>query len=353
MSLIHLRVCALEIPLRFPVTQASHHRQHAEALWVEARRGSATGLGEGCPRPYQTRETLSAGLAALRPIETLQIDDLQGLFDLAPARPVWGHAAYCAVETAVLDLLAQEAGQTVEALLDLPTQRRFRYTVVVGMQPAQALLDRLPAMGVEALKVKVGLDLAADQALLAALRARVPHARIHLDANNAFGHDADAAITHLGQLDGFWAVEEPLLPGDPAASARIGRTLGVPIILDEAVLTAADIEAHAEVGDAWILNLKVSRLGGILHTLKLAQRARAAGMGLIVGAQAGETSVLTRAGQVVAGALGSAVLGMEGALGLHLLTTDPAAPSLRFGHGGWLDLADAPLAPTGLGVQAA
>lgn len=348
---VYLHVRALEIPLRFPVTQASHHRNHAEAIWVKAHRGDLTGLGEGCPRPYQTRETLSSALQALQPVTTLHVQRLDDLLKLAPMRQEWGHAAFCAVETALLDLLSKEAGVSVETFLHRPAQRRFQYTTVVGMKPAAALLDRLPPMGVEALKVKVGLNLHDDQELLAAIRARVPHARVHLDANNAFGHDADAAIAHLGELGNFWAVEEPLLPGDPAASARVGRALKTPIILDEGILDLDDIHAHARVGGDWILNLKVSRLGGVLRALELADAAQAAGMGLIVGAQAGESSVLTRAGQLVASAIGPKLLALEGGLGLHLLTQDPAAPSLRYGHGGWLNLDDFHLDPTGFGLH--
>lgn len=348
---VSLRVRALEIPLRFPVTQASHHRHHAEAIWVEAHRGAITGLGEGCPRPYQTRETIASALQVLQPITTLYLQDLDDLLKLAPMRQEWGHAAFCAVETALLDLLSKEAGVSIETFLHRPAQRRFQYTTVVGMKPAAALLERLPTMGVEVLKVKVGLNLADDQELLASVRALLPHARIHLDANNAFGHDADAAIAHLSELDNFWAVEEPLLPGNPEASARVGRALKTPIILDEGVLNLDDLHAHARVGGDWILNLKVSRLGGPLHALKLADAAQAAGIGLIVGAQAGETSVLTRAGQLVASAIGPKLLALEGGLGLHLLTTDPVAPSLRYGHGGWLDLDDFYLDPTGFGLR--
>jgi hypothetical protein len=60
---------------------------------------------------------------------------------------------------------------------------------------------------------------------------------------------------------------------------------------------------------------------------------------------------LTRAGQLVASAIGPKLLALEGGLGLHLLTTDPVAPSLRYGHGGWLDLDDFYLDPTGFGLR--
>ncbi|MCX4241830.1 enolase C-terminal domain-like protein [Paraliomyxa miuraensis] len=352
--MISLHARPLEIPFRTAFQQASKYRTSSESVLVLAEREGARGIGEGCPRDYQTGETLASALDWIASMPALALHDVAALHDwisTSPAPP----AARCAVETAVLDLLAREAGLSVETLLDRPAApTRFRYTTVLGMNPGPAVLDRLVPMQIEHLKLKVGLDPTADRALLGAVRQRVPHARIHLDANNAFGHDEQAAMRHLGALleggSGFWAVEEPLLPGRPEATAAIGRALGVPMILDEAVGSPADLRAHAEHPAEWIVNIKVSRCGGVLRSLALAEQARAAGWGIIVGAQAGETSVLTRAGHVIARAAGSALRGLEGGLGRHVLAWEPVAPSLAYGRGGWMELAEQSLAPHGWGL---
>ena len=61
------------------------------------------------------------------------------------------------------------------------------------------------------------------------------------------------------------------------------------------------------------------------------------GIGVIVGAQVGETSILTRAGLTIATAAGSNLIASEGAFGTHLLQQDLTAPCLMFGAGGELD----------------
>ena len=93
-------------------------------------------------------------------------------------------------------------------------------------------------------------------------------------------------------------------------------------------------------------------MGG-LHPLARAwskRRARA-GIGVIVGAQVGETSLLTRAALTVARAAGDALVAQEGAFGTFLLERDVCDPPLMFGAGGVLDASAHPmLTAPGLGV---
>ena len=53
----------LAIPLRAAFTQASRHRVASESVWATARRGDVVGVGEGCPRTYQTGEDVTSALA--------------------------------------------------------------------------------------------------------------------------------------------------------------------------------------------------------------------------------------------------------------------------------------------------
>ena len=79
------------------------------------------------------------------------------------------------------------------------------------------------------------------------------------------------------------------------------------------------------------------RWGGSCASLALVEAARNSGVSIIVGAQVGETSVLTRAGLIVARAAGSHLVGHEGAFGTHLLKADVAVPALMFGPAGRLN----------------
>jgi hypothetical protein len=72
---------------------------------------------------------------------------------------------------------------------------------------------------------------------------------------------------------------------------------------------------------------------------------------VIVGAQVGETSLLTRAALTVAHAAADVLVAQEGAFGTFLLERDVCDPPLMFGAGGVLDVSVHPmLTMPGLGL---
>jgi L-alanine-DL-glutamate epimerase-like enolase superfamily enzyme len=99
------------------------------------------------------------------------------------------------------------------------------------------------------------------------------------------------------------------------------------------------------------VNLRVSKMGGVLRALELLQALRERGIPVIVGAHVGESSVLTRAALTVAAAAGEHLLAQEGAFGTHLLQHDVADPPLMFGPGGVLSVVSAGLEGSGWGLH--
>jgi hypothetical protein len=71
-------------------------------------------------------------------------------------------------------------------------------------------------------------------------------------------------------------------------------------------------------------------------SLEMARSCRKSGLPVVVGAQVGETSILTRAALPIAQFLGAACRAQEGAYGLHLLQRDVVSHSIQFGRGGRL-----------------
>src|SRR4026208_1060705 len=114
----------VRIPFKTAFRHAAAERAETSTLWIEAVSPRGTiGYGESCPRPYVTGETPETGRGFFSRHEATPRE--QG-FDPDPLR-VWmkGHAdeldanpaAWCAIELAILDVLARENGRTVEALL--------------------------------------------------------------------------------------------------------------------------------------------------------------------------------------------------------------------------------------------
>jgi L-alanine-DL-glutamate epimerase-like enolase superfamily enzyme len=358
--MVTIEARALQIPLRLRHKQASFDRSCGDSIWAEAHRGTTLGVGEGCPREYVTGERTDSSLAWLATLipelrlEVGELDSLRRFVHEHEAEIDHHPAAWCAVELALLDLFAREACLSIEQLLQIPEHpSRFRYTAVLSdldIELSRSLLARAVAAELREFKLKLGGDLARDRDRLALVRAAVEHPRVRLDANNLWGDRVDEALHHLAALGPFDAVEEPLRPRHAAGLARLAGELGVAVIVDESLCRASDFALLDQHPATWIANLKVSKCGGLLRAIAMAEAASQRGIPVLIGAQVGETSILTRAGIVLARAAG-AVASMEGGAGLLLLEHEPVVPVLQMGHRGEIDLDEIDCGSHGLGLS--
>lgn len=348
MRIARLQMKPLEIPFRTSFKHASAERAKAASIWVEAtaENKSSVGHGEACPREYVTGESVESAIkwfAAHRSAIMSEISDLQTLMSWVEEHALaidHDPASWCAVELALLDLLGKEANQTVESLLMLPALAgAFQYSAVLGDALAEVFrhqANKYLKTGFRDFKLKLSGDPGRDREKIACLHEAGLPLRIRADANNLWTQPREA-VDHLERLGNpFWAIEEPLAPRDYEGLAAVANALGVRIILDESMTRLQDLHRIAAMPEPWVLNLRVSKLGGVIRSLGIIEQAHARGMDLIVGAHVGETSLLARAGLLLAAAAGDALVAMEGGFGTHLLEHDVCEPPLMFGEGGLL-----------------
>lgn len=348
--MIQITLHSLRIPFRTSFKHASATRTETQSLWVEARtKDGIAGYGESCPREYVTGESLESSrefvgrhLTSI----TTNIRDLASLKSWTESHRTEidrQPAAWCAIELALLDLFAKLANETVEKYLRLPElEGPFRYTAVLGdsdLPVFKQQLERYRAMAFSDYKIKISGDINRDkQKLEAVLAAGASPSRIRLDANNLWTRAKDA-IQHLKQLGGTsHAVEEPVTAGDYAGMSDIAQSLNVSVVLDESFAKLEHLANLQTLPGPWVLNLRVSKMGGLLRALAVVDRARNSRVPVIVGAQVGETSLLTRAALTLANQARGLLMGQEGAFGTLLLTTDICDPVLMFGKKGELSL---------------
>ena len=344
-----LEVQSLNIPFKQAFVHASAVRAKTETVLVTVTNGDGVeGIGEGCPRHYVTGETVDSiqgfinrhrdqwmGFISAQDVKQW-VAEHASIIDQHPA-------AWCAVETACLDLFGKEAGLPIEALLGLPSLNGwFQYSAVLGtdnLQSFEKQLQRYRLAGFTDFKVKVTGRLQEDIDKLAQIDAPQDSTiRVRLDANNLWG-DTESALSYLNRLpDRIMAIEEPLKVGDYDGCRLLARALKVPIILDESFLRLDQFATiRNDPPSTWIINLRVSKMGGILRSLVVAKRAKEVGIPLIIGAQVGETSILTRAALTVANSCLDFLVAQEGAFGTLLLERDICQPTVMFGAGGQLD----------------
>ena len=260
------------------------------------------GVGEAAPLPGRSPEGIPAveeALAGLPPL-TLeagapfppQLEACLALLEGAPA------SARFALEAALVDLAGQARGVPGWALFrDTPPAPLALNALIERPCAPEALAEAQAAVeaGAHTLKLKLGLrpfeeELAAVLALRAALG---PELRLRLDPNCAWTlAEARPRLAALAAASPEY-VEQPVPPGaleallDPPAPLAADESLERP---------GADPEA---LKNCAVAVLKPTLVGGLVQTLRLAQRARAAGQGVVI-THAREGAVAQRACALVA-----------------------------------------------------
>ena len=352
MSRFILAPYEFDSPLRVKFGHASAIREKTQTILVLAYPAShkfdagQVGIGESCPREYVTGESkdsvlefISASKADLES-KVFTLADLRNWLKDNTARIDSNPAAFAAIEGALVDFFARQHKVTLEEFLGLPMLRnRFEYSAVLGdARPWKFWLQAALywVAGFRDFKVKISGDLDRDRRKFAILTwlQKISKIRLRADANNLWP-DAQSCIDFMGALETrFWAIEEPVRAGDHLAQAEIARELSAKIILDESLLRIDQLAQLGDFKDMVIANIRVSKNGGLLRSIAMAQTAVDMGIPLIFGAHVGETSVLTRSGLAVASCFSDQVVAQEGGFGRLLIKQDAVSPSLRFGWGG-------------------
>ena len=350
---ITIKFSELKLPFKTIFKQASSTRKIGESIWCEVSRGTTTGWGEGCPRKYVTNETMKGSIQWLSgQVEDISncifsLEDLQSWIKENESTIDKHPAAFCALELALLDLFAREKNQSVEEMLGLIAPPQVcSYTGILGNSSEKKFVETLHnylSLGITDFKIKISGDLNKDLSRVRAIHTAFQQSpklfSVRLDANNYWKGKPESAIYYLSQFPAsLLGIEEPIHPKNFAGLHHISNTLDMPIIIDESACTQKDLKRLDFKNHRFIVNLKVSKMGGILRTLQFIDWLQQQRVPIIIGAHVGETSILTRAGMCAARAVGQNLVGQEGGYGLMLLKKDKVQPSLMFGQEGKIHL---------------
>jgi L-alanine-DL-glutamate epimerase-like enolase superfamily enzyme len=361
----------VRIPLKKPIQHASHTRTKTDNVVVRVvLDDGSTGFGEGVPREYVTGETIDSALALLKQSDLpAQLEDCPSFHSaltiverlrLAPIanddRGCQGNAARCAIELALLDAFGkhfQHPLSDVTKLIahdDLYEPREFvRYSGAITS--AEGFKARFAAWkmwiyGFRQLKIKVGIEGQNDIERVGVIRRRVGRKMdIRIDANEAWTPDnVRQRILELKPFN-ITCVEQPVPHEQAAVLREVRREVGVPIMLDESLCSRIDAE-RAEDGETCdLFNVRLSKCGGFIASLRLAQFAKRHHLGYQLGCQVGETAILSAAGRHFASSVKD-LRYVEGSYDNHLVREALATTDLTFGWGGWAPALDGP----GLGI---
>jgi o-succinylbenzoate synthase len=206
--------------------------------------------------------------------------------DLPVPRSPSEAAVSFAIETAVMDALAQHQGVPLATLLGEPRSAVPVNATIGSCEPEDAAREaaQAAAAGFPAVKLKVGgRPLTADVARVAAVREAIgPAVALRLDANGAWRPDEAVAILQALAPYQIDYVEQPVRPGRLAELVWVRKEGGVPIAADESVTSPAQLVALLAAEAVNVVVLKPMVLGGLRRCVALAQLARTAGVRVVI-----------------------------------------------------------------------
>lgn len=258
---------------------------------IEAKDG-ARGYGEARDSTHITGETQAGIIAAINDflapaiigVEPSDTDDIHRRMN---TEIVANTAAKSAIDIAIYDLAGRQAGMPVSSLLGGAPRGPVASSKAVSVGPAAAMVTQARGYvdaGFRTLKIKTGVDAAAELAAIAAIRGEVgPEISLKLDANQGWTLPEASRFLAAAEPHDILMIEQPLADWDIAGAAELRRRTSIPVMLDEGVHSAHDALRAIEAGAVDYINIKLLKTGGLKPALDVAAVCAAAGVTCQIG----------------------------------------------------------------------
>lgn len=293
-ALARLEPCAprvdveiVRLPLAEPFRIAGHIFEDVETVLLRLEAEGHVGHAEAAGVFYlgdRPSDILTALVAAAP-------DIAKGVSHADAARLVPAGGARNAFDCALWDLQAKRTGMPVSRLLGMATPEPLLTTYTVGNGTPGEMAAKAASFGeARAIKIKLGGD-ADDENRIAAVRAARPDVWLAVDANRSLTPTSLPPLLPALEAAAVQLIEQPFAVGGDAALADLA--LSIPVAADESIQTADDLERLAPFYQA--VNIKLDKCGGLTDGLRLAKRARALGLDVMVGNMLGSSLAMAPA----------------------------------------------------------
>ena len=283
----------IRIPLKKPFTIAAGTLTHSNHVLVRLIDDQGrVGWGETTTflevYGYDQRSLYHALTDHLIPgVIGLDAGDLTGLHQRMDRIMPHNLMAKTGIDLSAHDLMAQTAGVPIHALLGGKRLERVPLIGVVDIvspEAASASAIEQVAQGFQTIKIKVGLDSAADEHRVEAVRKAVGDGvRLRIDGNG--GYDRETALSVFTRMEDYgleW-IEQPLPAWDLEGLAMLARRLKTPVAVDESVYTVHDARCCIAAGAADVVNIKIPKCGGIWRCRQIAAICEASNVPCFLG----------------------------------------------------------------------
>lgn len=253
--------------------------------------GGAVGWGQSVPTPRWSYETVESVVTTtafyLAPelvgLDPFDFDGVRRAMDraIAPSFSTGQPICKAGIDLALHDLTGRRLGCTLTERWG----RRGRDKITLSWTLNPRTLDEVEGLiqqgwdrGYRHFNVKVAPDPAFDLELFRLVRRRVPGGFLWADANG--GYDVATALAVAPKLAdlGVDVFEQPVPANRLGALRRLRRQGALPVILDEGVVSAADLAEFVRLGLLDGVAMKHARCGGLAEARRQVDLLRDAGL---------------------------------------------------------------------------
>ena len=315
MKVVRINLYKYGEPLRLEFHSTQTFRTTAESIIVQLEfENGILGYGESAPRTYVTGEDcLTVPLVVRNCFSSIlfsheinTLDDVENVLERLESeclnRDISRYnSALGAIDTALLDALARFQKQPVTNLLGPIVRKKISYSISVPLLPLKRIQELFFQLAkpvrVKYVKVLVG-EVEAENIERVGLVRSLFGDDVDIRVENNGKWTFEQAVGNLDRLQKFniTAVEQPLAKNDIEGLRRLKEATGIPIIVDESICSLSDARRLIEREACDILNIKISKCGGLLRSRRIAQFAESQNILCQLGAHVGETEILREAG---------------------------------------------------------
>ncbi len=292
-SLISAKIRQLE--LKNIWTTSRNSSQYKDNVFVRIEKDGIVGYGEAAPNIRYGEDAKTTEKKILHTAKALSQQDL---FKYTQVRQLLDeqisaqNCAKAALDIALMDWVAKSLNVPLYKMLGLDADKTPRTSYSIGIDEIDVIKQKTKqAENYPILKIKVGTQ--NDREIIDAIRS-VTDKPLRIDANEGW-KNKEIAVKEAEWMKsrGVEFIEQPMPAKMIEETAWIRQRVDIPLVADEAVLTAADIPLL--VGAYEGINIKLMKAGGIQEALKMIHVARAVNLKVMLGCMIESSIAITAA----------------------------------------------------------
>jgi L-alanine-DL-glutamate epimerase-like enolase superfamily enzyme len=193
------------------------------------------------------------------------------------------------IDFALYDVAGKILGVPTYTLLGGMQRDKVKAASEIAIVKPEEMVEearRLVNIGFRVIKIKAGRDVEDEISGVRAVRDAIgPDIELRVDPNGGWSRSETLRALKALAGCGVSYIEQPLPGWDLEGLAWIRRATGVSVMVDESVWNPHDVVRAAQAEAADIINIKLTKAGGLKNSLEIYATAQALGIPCVIGTE--------------------------------------------------------------------